>query len=166
MEGCYGFLTGLPATMLSLPVHFPYCCQSSPFKRTIWLRSKTFHCSLPLVKVQILCSGIQDLSQLKQPIFLSSPATSSHFWSPWSNSLFPIHTMSSHIGLFTGSVFDSAPTHKHRKNTWPVKPSTRLPFRQFYISIRTPYVVPHLTPLFPIPPTDHECMRGISDWPL
>lgn len=147
--------------MLSLPVHFPYCCQSSLAKRTIWSCSRTFDRSFPLVKAQILCIGVQDLSQLKQPIFLSSHTTSSHFWAPWDNSLFPIHTMNSHIGLFTGSVF----TNTHPSQTLGLLGHPLDSLSVPHLCYDTSYCS-SFPPFFPVSPTDHKCMRAISDWLL
>lgn len=152
MDVCYSYQTGLPATVVSLPVHLSYCCQSSLFKTESWSCSKTFDGSLPLVKAQLHCIGIRGPLELKQPIFLaSSLIISPRFWVPWSNMLISICTMNSHTRLSTGCVFANP-------STWPAKLSSGFPSHLLHISIITHHSLLNWSFFFPVSPIDHELL--------
>lgn len=142
--------------LVSLPSCFPFQFTTHTVARVPPLKEKSGHAkylwSFPTFGQSPLHQGPL---QLKQPIFLaSSPTKSPHFWTLRNNSLFPIHTMNSHLDSPLG-MCEPALHPTPTSPTWPVKPSSRCPSHLVHISIRTLHTILHL--LFcPVSPTDHE----------
>ena len=136
--------------MLSLPIHLPYCCQSSLFKRKIWSCSKTFDCSLPLVKVQIFCVGNQSSSQVNNLSFFISHHIPT-FPSPMGQLRIPYaYNELSYWTLHCGCLCQS-PYLACQAVFWSSGQAHLV-----HISIITHHAVLHLLLFFPVSPMDHE----------